>query len=370
MADSPNNKTGSKLDALFTYPAIRTLRDGIVTASTPAARDALIRIIKDRAKQLDPTVTDADLADLEAFFASVPVQGLPPEIERSLKEKRVRDLWEGRGPTEKNELGQPFARTRRGYDASLLRALVRRGLRDVEVLRAAVNHRPATPYDAEQRTPQEADATITLVLAMEPLETAERGGEAGPANPAWTEFQMVAQRSDPPVFKLRTPTGQWMVLTAEQLQTPRLFQQRCIECLFALPEMPKKKDWAVIVNGWFKNAKYEAAPPEASEDARVTMLIDRLVHAAPRHESFDDVRAGKVVLKGKSLVFTTDAVIDMLRRQAGLVVKTHQLCRLLRDHGYVNTTVRFEDRVVKAWVADTARDEPPTPAPEAGEATA
>jgi hypothetical protein len=297
--------------------------------------------------------------------------GLDPWVHALISSSdRLAALFEGRGKTAVTPDGKRVDTTSSGYDFSIIHTLVKRGVTDPDQLATVLWHRP----DGAARAKGQEYIARTVRRA---IEIAHRTGgkqkvdRAGPADrdggeePApdidFIVTKLVVSDSVPPVYQLHVD-DHVLVLTVDDLLSPRHFEKRFVAQLRRIPHLPGKgaaMSWKDLVNGWLAAAEVIHQPPEASPRGLLKEEIARVIDNLGEAETPADLDRGKTFRVDGRRGFKTRTVLRALREAAGGDAGTHDVCNLLRELGCENTLCRLDGARVRLWLAPASWTEPP-----------
>lgn len=259
---------------------------------------------------------------------------------------RIRGLFLGTGKPDLGPDGRTRDTTSSGYDFSLVMALARKGITDPSELATAVWLRPdgaaaakGRPYVG--RTVQRAMERVAAIAQQEADEAK-----------AMLDFEVEAVRifdCNPAQYEL-TVEGTPLRFTTGQLLSPRGFVRVFTDALKRVPCVPKEtEDWSPIVNDWLARAERVEMPPEASDEPALREAVVRQVNDLPVGDAAEDLDHGKAVeLDDKRRAFKSDTLLRALKEDHPHLTRT-QLCRVLRDLGYVSGSHRIGGEPVRSW---------------------
>lgn len=305
---------------------------------------------------------------------SVPVQdALDPWVHALISSSdRLAALFEGRGKTAVTPDGKRVDTTSSGYDFSIVHSLVKRGVTDPDQLASVLWHRP----DGAARAKGAEYIARTVRRAIEIAAGAPRKPHVDGAGPAPTRSRdddaadidfvlskLVVTDSDPPVYRAHVD-DHVLVLTVDDLLSPRRFERRFVAQLRRIPKLPGKGatvSWKELVNGWLAGAEVIHQPPDASPRGLLREEIVRVIDNLGETDAPADLERGKAIRVDGRRGFKTRTVLRALREAAGGDPGTHEVCGLLRELGCENTLCRLDGARVRLWLAPASWTEPSAP---------
>jgi hypothetical protein len=270
---------------------------------------------------------------------------LPKQILALFQQKKhIGLLFNGHGTPEIGFDGRPLDSSSVGYDASLVIALVRAGLRDASMLASAVWHRPDGAAKAKGLPYIESIVRNALELASASASVSTGSGAAlgiervriFTSNPASFEF---------------TVEGVVFVVTSAQLQSPSRFAVAFLDALHRVPPIPRKHElWDPFVTDLLARAEKVELPPDASHTPALREAVERVISALPLGDAPEDLDQSKAVARADGRrAFKVDGLLRLLRDEWPEVERS-ELCRVLTGLGYESRTERVAGMAVRVWV--------------------
>ena len=154
-----------------------------------------------------------------------------------------------------------------------------------------------------------------------------------------------------------TIDGSKLTLPPEDLLSLRKVKAKAIETLSYVP-FPgmKTSEWEVLINSLLAEVKQEAAPPDASTQARYVECVYDWLTTAPAAERKEDVEAGRPIKREDGYFFQMKDAVNYLAKHHRLNVDPGELYRVVRDAGGGNKSVRL-DKVFKLWFLPLKKEE-------------
>lgn len=310
--------------------------------------------------QFEPLETPAP--DADEFGPSAPSDaellhaGVPGNVQALLNTvKRVRDAFMGLGKPETDSRGKLLDRSASGYDFTLVRQLVRHGVRDPLDLAKALARRP--DGGAAKKGVSYIRRTVQSVLDLVARE--EAGAASDPAELMdFIVTKVVIFTSNPPAYAF-TIDGVELRLDAGDLLSRGAFVQRFLEGLHRIPTLPdpEKHPWSKIVNGWLRTAERVEQPPEASKEGALREAVEHTITAVGVGDSVTDLdRAKAILLADGRIAFRLSALFAKFREEIP-DARRHQVSRVLRELGFEPGSHRVGDRVYHLWCGRRAETE-------------
>lgn len=141
--------------------------------------------------------------------------------------------------------------------------------------------------------------------------------------------------TNPPIWYLDVTladgTDHRISLTTEQLQTPRLFQRRCMETIHSMPPTLKAEDWQPIVEQLMKHVTVISIPPEMSPEGVLVETVTEFLNARASEASFEDLLRGLPFKNADGFHFRMKDLMAYLRGQRMDTMKQHEIIEVLRN---------------------------------------
>jgi len=140
--------------------------------------------------------------------------------------------------------------------------------------------------------------------------------------------------TSPPVWYLDIIANETEVqrisLSTDELQTPRLFQKRCMEVLKIMPPVPKNEEWTEIVQGLLKHCTEIDMPAELSPKGQLLEFLESFILDNRSTESPEDLLRGLVFCGPEDYWFRWKDFKNYLDRQRFDLLKQNQILAILR----------------------------------------
>ena len=255
---------------------------------------------------------------------------------------RVRALFEGKGKPAIGPDGKGLDTSSSGYDFSLALTLAMTGITDPSELAMAVWLRP----DKSAQAKGVEYVRRTVRRALQRAKVASKG----PAQEV--DFRVEKVRifdSDSPIYEL-TIDSRVIRLSSAQLKSRSKFETAFMSALRRLPALPQKvESWRALVNGWLADPEIVDLPPEASEEPALREAVEHAVTDLPVGEDVSDLHRGRaLLLDGARRIFKADSLLGRLREDRP-DLKRNDLCRVLRELGFVSQSVKVSGTTVRVW---------------------
>jgi len=163
-------------------------------------------------------------------------------------------------------------------------------------------------------------------------------GDGGVKNESFPRLgQLRMLKTVPPIWFWDTMSGRTIELTTEELQSPRLFQKRCMECIKQCPTMPSQQGWQTLVNQAMSTCLDIEAPEDASDEGQVWEQLEKFCTGKVQAQGKKEILLGKPWTDPDTRV-TWFRLSDFKRhldqqRFRGDMMKTNNLSALFHKRG-------------------------------------
>ncbi|GAI99970.1 unnamed protein product, partial [marine sediment metagenome] len=154
-----------------------------------------------------------------------------------------------------------------------------------------------------------------------------------------------------------TIDGSKLTLGPSELLSLKQVKAKAIETLSYVP-FPgmKASEWEVLINSLLAEVKQEAAPPDASAQARYVECVYDWLETAPGAERQEDVEAGRPVKREDGYFFKMKDAVNYLAKHHRLSVDPSELYRVVKEAGGGTQSVRL-GKVFKLWFLPVRKEE-------------
>ncbi len=158
-----------------------------------------------------------------------------------------------------------------------------------------------------------------------------------------------------------TIDGSKLTLGPSELLSLKQVKAKAIETLSYVP-FPgmKASEWEILINSLLAEVKQEAAPEDASAQARYVECVYDWLETAPGAEREEDVEAGRPVKKEDSYFFRMKDAVSYLAKHHRLSVEPSELYRVVKEAGGGTKTVRL-GKLFKLWSLPVRKEEEEPP---------
>ena len=182
--------------------------------------------------------------------------------------------------------------------------------------------------------------------------------------------QLRMLKTVPPVWFWDTVSGRTIELTTEQLQSPRLFQARCMECVRLCPTMPDQQTWQKLVNKALAHCMEIDAPEDSSDEGQVWELLEKFCSGKVQAQTKKEVLVGKPWTDKGVTWFRMGDFRKFLDQQRfrGDMTQVHNLAALFHTRGLKKTFMDMsegkERKGANVWGVESFSERPEMDVPD------
>lgn len=165
-------------------------------------------------------------------------------------------------------------------------------------------------------------------------------------------------QTSPPIWFLDIEGGTRLELTTEELQSPIMFQKRCMEVLHVVPGIPKRNEWTDILGELFENVNMVDVPESTTPKGLLLSLFEEFINSRVRAKCREEVLLGKPLTQDGKIIFRMKDFIRFLDRQRFNTFDLSQITVILREvHGMQDFRFRVDGKLICALSVNV--EEPP-----------
>ncbi|GAJ10497.1 unnamed protein product, partial [marine sediment metagenome] len=154
-----------------------------------------------------------------------------------------------------------------------------------------------------------------------------------------------------------TIDGSRLTLGPSELLSLKQVKAKAIETLSYIPFAGMKtSEWEVLINSLLAEVKQEAAPPDASAQARYVECVYDWLETAPGAERREDIEAGRPVKREDGYFFRMKDAVNYLAKHHRLNVEPGELYRVVKEAGGGTQPVRL-GKVFRLWFLPVRKEE-------------
>lgn len=155
---------------------------------------------------------------------------------------------------------------------------------------------------------------------------------------------------DPPVWYLSIKVGaddsRRISLTTEELQTPRLYQRRCMEVLQVMPPIPKGPDWQERITALMKNCTVVDVPEGMTPRGQFLELLKLFFDGVSESPVIEDIKTGLPFTDAMGHHFRLPDLTRFLQNQRFTLLKYSEITEVIRDMGGGTKPKRIDGTVI------------------------
>jgi len=173
------------------------------------------------------------------------------------------------------------------------------------------------------------------------------GGDAG-------HFPSLGQlrklETEPPIW-FWDVDGRSLELTTQQLQTPRMFQSRCMEVLEVMPVLPSAVVWQHMVNDGLANLIRLEAPEDSSSEGLLWSLLEDFCTGRMQAKTKDEVLTGKPWTDVEQNVtwFRMADFMTFLERRHFRAFLPHKITAIFKSRNANHKFVKIRGKGLNLW---------------------
>jgi hypothetical protein len=196
----------------------------------------------------------------------------------------------------------------------------------------------------------------------------EGTGEGGVENESFPRLgQLRKLLTDPPVWFWDTVSGRTIELSTEELQSPRLFQKKCMEKMNLMPVMPNQQTWTTFVNEAMSRVLEIDAPEDSSDSGQVWEMLEKFCTGRVQAQSKKEVLLGKPWTTEGVTWFRMQDFRRFLDQQKfrGEMTKTHELASLFHKRGLLKDQLVLDrGKFANVWGTEEFSPQPRQDVPD------
>ena len=153
----------------------------------------------------------------------------------------------------------------------------------------------------------------------------------------------------------RPPLWFWAIdgvrveLSTGDLQDPRAFQRRCMECLNVIPQLPSKPVWEAAVQHAMDTVTIVEAPADASPEGQFWEMAEKFCTGRAQALTVDEITLGKPFSKDGRTYFKIEALLSFLAMRKFFEFKAPKIASMLKDAGARHHYSVMKGRGVNYW---------------------
>jgi hypothetical protein len=160
--------------------------------------------------------------------------------------------------------------------------------------------------------------------------------------------------------------GRSLKLSTEELQSPRMFQKRCLESLDIFPAVPTNVAWQKFVAEALQNVVIKELPEDASDEGQLGEALERFLGGTLQAKSKDELLIDKPWNNGEGITwFTLRSFLRYLFTQQirNKLVNPNGVGVWLRSIGALEDRFTIKSKKPRVWGVPTPEGMPEIPVP-------
>ena len=157
----------------------------------------------------------------------------------------------------------------------------------------------------------------------------------------------------PPIWYLDIQTAKGpdrrISLSTEELQSPRLFQLRCIEVLNHMYSTPKPEEWREIVNTLLNHVNIIDVPPEDTPIGQLYEHIEDWIANNSSDDSADVMSRGLVYTTINDNIFRIKELYHYLDTRGFKLLKQHEIIAALKEANGKTIMKKINGKTSRCW---------------------
>lgn len=137
--------------------------------------------------------------------------------------------------------------------------------------------------------------------------------------------------TDPPIWQIEVIGGGKLELSTEELQTPRLFQKRCMESLNVMPPAVKADQWREIISGLLENLEVVEVPKETSPKGRLVEHLYDFLEGRVQAKKREEILSGRPYLLDEMHYFRMRDFQSYLEKVKFSDIKQNKIISTIKD---------------------------------------
>jgi hypothetical protein len=136
---------------------------------------------------------------------------------------------------------------------------------------------------------------------------------------------------DPPIWFLEVESGGRLELSTDELQSPRMFQNKCMQSLNIMPILPKMDVWQEIIHNLLQEVCEVEVPEEATPTGILWQLLEDFCTSRVQGRTADDLLMGKPWLYNGFYYFRIRDFLSFLDRAKFKLMPIHHVAMHLTE---------------------------------------
>jgi hypothetical protein len=181
----------------------------------------------------------------------------------------------------------------------------------------------------------------------------EENGPNEDAPPAFPVLSQLRKRMTTPPTWFWEVNGKAIELTTDELQSPRLFQKRCMEDVDLMIPIPSQTSWQRCVTEAMKHVIHIEEPEDASLIGKMWYIVERFCTSQDETMTRDGIINGKIRTEGDRTWFLMNHLLSFLERNSFKELTTHKITSELKKRGATHDRWKIRGKLVSVWSLPT-----------------
>jgi hypothetical protein len=152
----------------------------------------------------------------------------------------------------------------------------------------------------------------------------------------------------PPIW-FWTVDGVRMELSTPEMQDPRAFQRKCMDCLNVMPPIPSGPVWQAAVQHAMDTVTVIEAPPDASPEGLFWDMVEKFCTGRAQARDLEEIVLGKPFTDEGRTYFRLPDLLAYLSMHKFYEFRTTKMASMLRDAGAKHHFSVLKGRGVNYW---------------------
>jgi hypothetical protein len=172
--------------------------------------------------------------------------------------------------------------------------------------------------------------------------------------------------TQPPIWFWDVMNGKTIQLTTEELQSPRLFQKRCMEALKTMPIVPSLRAWQTFVNEALVHAVTIEAPEDSSDEGQCWGLLEKYCTGKVQAQNKKEILLGKPWTHEGITWFRLSDFKQFLELQRfrGDMSKNNNITAMFKKHSMRYKFEVIDKKGANLWGVDSFAEQPDMDVPD------
>jgi hypothetical protein len=165
-------------------------------------------------------------------------------------------------------------------------------------------------------------------------------------------------QTDPPVWQVEVQNGGRLELTTEELQSPRLFQRKCMEVLNIMPPNVKGEQWREIVQALMENTIIIDIPDDSSPRGRLYNLLWEFLEGRVQAKKREEILSGKPWENNSIHYWSMNDFMRYLERLKFTEIRPNKILSHIKEmNGIEHVKWSINARFVNLWSLPVRKNE-------------